>query len=318
MVRCLNLCRLSMQFLFSRMRRRLVLSAMPFSISVEPTNKCNLACPECVTGSGRLKRKTGVLSFPAFSCLMDEVSSELIHLFLYFQGEPMLNPDFLKMVAYAKSKGVFVATSTNGHFLTDRVCDGIVESGLDHIVISLDGVRSSSYSVYRRNGDFERVRAGISRLVETRSVRRSARPLIELQFIVFRHNEDEVGEFKLLAKTLGVDKATIKTAQIYDVNDPRTELLPPRDERYSRYVYDGTRYRPRRKGRGLCWRQWSAGVVTCDGSLAPCCFDKEAECSYGNVFDSGFSSCWFSVTANGLRSDLLYGRRPGICKDCPE
>ncbi|HOU69624.1 MAG TPA: radical SAM protein [Paludibacteraceae bacterium] len=309
--------RLTFQYFIAKINKQGRLSAMPFSISVEPTNCCNLSCPECITGSGRLKRKKGALSFTDFSRLMDEVSPDLIHLFLYFQGEPMLNADFVKMVRYAKSKGLFVATSTNGHFLTDRMCEELVHSGIDHVIISLDGVQSSSYSVYRRQGDFERVKNGISRLVETRK-RSSRYPLIELQFVVFRHNESEIDDFKSLAKSLGVDFATLKSAQIYNLDSPSSEILPPLNEKYSRYEKVGSHYRLKTKKHKSCWRQWSACIVTCDGLVSPCCYDKEAEMAYGNAFASGFKSCWFSGNALALRKQLMLGKRYAICKDCPE
>jgi pyruvate-formate lyase-activating enzyme len=132
----------------------------PVSISFEPTTSCNLRCPECPSGLRAFTRPTGMLENGFFRQTIDQLSKELLYLIFYFQGEPYLNPDFLDMVAYASAKGIYTATSTNAHYLNDRNAKRTVESGLDRLIISIDGSTQDVYEQYRVGGRLEKVRAG--------------------------------------------------------------------------------------------------------------------------------------------------------------
>ena len=135
-----NALLLFFQFYVSILIRKPKLSAKPVALSIEPTNSCNLHCPECLTGSGNLSRKRGKISQDNFNQIINQVYKELCYLLLYFQGEPFLHPQFIDFIRYAKSKGIFVASSTNGHFLSEANAKDIVQSKLDFLIISLDGV----------------------------------------------------------------------------------------------------------------------------------------------------------------------------------
>lgn len=107
----------------------------PVSISFEPTTSCNLRCPECPSGLRAFTRPTGMLQQDFFRKTIDEISKDLLYLIFYFQGEPYLNPGFLDMVKYAGDKGLYTATSTNAHYLTEANAKKTVESGLDRLKI---------------------------------------------------------------------------------------------------------------------------------------------------------------------------------------
>ncbi|WP_163363969.1 radical SAM protein, partial [Klebsiella aerogenes] len=90
-------------------------------------------------------RPTGMLQKNFFEQTIDDIYKEILYLIFYFQGEPYLNPDFLDMVAYAHKKGIYTATSTNAHYLTDEKAKKTVESGLDRLIISIDGTTQDVY-----------------------------------------------------------------------------------------------------------------------------------------------------------------------------
>jgi MoaA/NifB/PqqE/SkfB family radical SAM enzyme len=111
----------------------------PISISFEPTTSCNLRCPECPSGLRSFTRPTGMLPDNLFKKTIDELHQKLLYLIFYFQGEPYLHPRFLDLVKYASAKGIYTATSTNAHFLNESNARQTVTSGLDRIIISIDG-----------------------------------------------------------------------------------------------------------------------------------------------------------------------------------
>ena len=115
------------------------------AMSVEPTTACNLACPECPSGLKSFTRPTGKIEVEKFRQYIGQLSKHLTYLSFYFQGEPYLNKGFLNMVAHASGLGIYTATSTNAHFLNDENAKKTIESGLDRLIISIDGVTQASY-----------------------------------------------------------------------------------------------------------------------------------------------------------------------------
>jgi len=80
----------------------------------------------------------------------DELAQNLLYLIFYFQGEPYINPKFLDMVKYAHDKGIYTITSTNGHFLNKANAKKTIESGLDRMIISVDGTTQETYTADTR------------------------------------------------------------------------------------------------------------------------------------------------------------------------
>src|SRR5687767_13330937 len=137
--RFVNMAKVYTSYHLTKLIKKPIQWGMPISISFEPTTSCNLRCPECPSGLRAFSRPTGMLKRDFFRETIDQISKELMYLVFYFQGEPYLNPDFLEMVQYASSKKIYTATSTNAHYLNDRNAKRTVESGLDRLIISIDG-----------------------------------------------------------------------------------------------------------------------------------------------------------------------------------
>ena len=152
-----NGCKVLGSYYVSKWFRKPVQWGMPVSISFEPTTSCNLRCPECPSGLRAFTRPTGMLQKNFFKETIDQLHRELLYLVFYFQGEPYLNPDFLDMVNYASSKKIYTATSTNAHYLNDENAKRTIESGLDRLIISIDGTTQDVYRQYRVGGSLEKV-----------------------------------------------------------------------------------------------------------------------------------------------------------------
>ncbi|MBI1307894.1 MAG: radical SAM protein [Bacteroidetes bacterium] len=289
---------------------------MPISISIEPTTSCNLRCPQCPSGLRQFTRETGMLNTELNRKVLDELAPTLTWITYYFQGEPYLNRDFLDMVLYASKKNIYTATSTNAHYLTPDICEKTVHSGLKRLIISIDGIDQESYAKYRIGGKLEKVIQGTTNLVSAKKKLGNG-PTIIWQFIAFRHNEHQIPELRKLAKEVGVDKLVIKTAQIYDF-ETNDDLIPTNSE-LSRYSKKNGKYRIKNKLLNHCWRLWQECVVTWDGKIVPCCFDKDASHQLGDLSKQTFSEIWHNSKYGSFRKLVLKSRKNiDICQNCTE
>ncbi|MDL5045958.1 SPASM domain-containing protein [Oscillatoria amoena NRMC-F 0135] len=290
---------------------------LPISIAIEPTTSCNLRCPECPSGLRSFTRPTGMLKEELFKQVIDELSPTLSYLIFYFQGEPYLNPRFLDMVGYAGASGIYTATSTNAHYLSDESARLTVESGLDRLIISIDGTTQDTYESYRIGGSLEKVIEGTSNVLRWREKLKSGTPHIIFQFLVVRPNEHQIPEVHRLARQLGVDQVLLKTAQIYDYQNG-SDLIPKQDQ-YSRYRLNHGKYVVKNNLDNHCWKMWHSCVITWDGRVVPCCFDKDAHHVLGNLNTETFGEIWYGERYLNFRSSLLKSRKEiEMCKNCTE
>ena len=312
-----NLLKNRISYFLSLVTKKPKIIGYPVTLSIEPAAICQLHCPECILGSNQLKRKQIFIEQFLYKKIIDQTSDYLCYLMLYFQGEPFLSPHIFEMIKYASEKKIFTATSTNAQNIDEIMASKIVISGLKKLIISLDGVEQTSYQKYRIGGNFEKTLESIHNIKKEKEKNNSKYPIIELQFIVFKHNEKEIGKFIDLAKQLKVEKYTIKSAQIYNFEN-KTNLIPS-IKKYSRYIYKNNQWQLNKKIKNHCIKSWQSAVITTEGDLVPCCYDKNAEYKYGNLIADSLFSLWHNETANKFRKRLLTNRSQiTICKNCYE
>ena len=312
----MNMGKIYTSYLYSKITKKNFHKGDPIAISIEPTTSCNLRCPQCPSGLRQFSRDTGMLQTDLNKYVIDELQKTLSYITYYFQGEPYLNPDFLEMVKYASDKNIYTSTSTNAHYLTPEMSQKTIESGLNRLIISLDGTTQETYGKYRIGGSLKKVLDGTKNLVEAKKAAGKG-PHIVWQFIVFGHNEHQIKNMKALAKEYGVDALGIKTAQIYDF-ESNLDLIPNNPE-YSRY--DVSKGKPTIKNKLLnhCWRLWHSCVITWDGKIAPCCFDKDATHQFGSLNTNKFRDIWKNDSYNSFRKLVLKSRKNiDICQNCTE
>ena len=291
---------------------------LPVSMSIEPTTSCNLRCPECPSGLRSFTRPTGMIAKDTFKKLLNELHLDLSYLMLYFQGEPYLNPDFLDLVNFADKQNIYTTTSTNAHFLDQETADKTVESGLSRIIVSIDGTEQASYEKYRIGGNLEKVINGIKNLVETKKRLKSHRPLIILQFLLFKHNTHQIPEVRKMARDLQADELEFKTAQVYNFKNG-SDLIPD-EEIFSRYKKNGNnQFHIKNDMINKCWKMWHSCVMTWDGDIVPCCFDKDAKYKMGNINNQRFAEIWNGSKYQEFRANLFSNRSViDMCKNCTE
>jgi len=273
-------------------------------VSIEPTNRCNLSCPECVSGSGELTRPRGHMSLANFKHIVDQIYRHTLVLNLYMQGEPYLNPQLPEMIAYAKRKKLFVSLSTNANILPPLS----VESLPQHLIISADGATPEGYTSYRRGGDLNKVRAFVRAIAELKQKEKSGLPYVELQFLAHQHNAHERKATRALFKGQYNRFVTKKMQIIHEENRAHFQAQSVCCNRY----IDQQRLQP------SCFKMISTAVFTQDGYWVACCMDKQAHHRFGNVLEEDYRDVLQGAALRDFRQSLITDKaRIAICRNCP-
>ena len=285
----------------------------PATGMIEPTNICNLSCPTCPTGKGKIAPKPQ-MSLERFGAVVDALTPRLKTLALWNYGEPLLHRDLPAIIARAKAAGVrFVKISSNAHFLDGERGRALLGSGLDVLILAVDGASEATYQVFRKDGDFASVSRQIAWICAEKKRLGLKKPSIELQFIVMRHNEHELDEIRRLSAEWGVDRLRIKTV---GAEDDSTRHLVPTSKLLSRYREDGSH----NANHPFCTMAWDHTVVNVDGSVTPCCYlrpDMGDAFVMGNVFETPFQEIWHGERYRAFRKAMLDGRESmPVCNKC--
>jgi radical SAM protein with 4Fe4S-binding SPASM domain len=288
-----------------------VINAMPVSVGTELTNHCNLNCPECHSGAGLMTRERGFMDINLFDRILTELEPYLYYLILYFQGEPMMHPRFFSFLE--RSRNINTIVSTNGHFLSQKNAEKIVRSGLNKLIISIDGTDQETYSSYRINGNLTRVMDGISNLFEAR--KKASSPLkFEIQFLVNRKNEHQISSAKRLARKMN---ASLKLKSMQIINQEAVETWLPSKQEFVRYKKKEGIYLIKNRPPDRCARLWFNPVITWDGKVIPCCFDKNADHIMGDLNENSFRDIWEGPEYRTFRKKILSDRSAiEICRNC--
>jgi radical SAM protein with 4Fe4S-binding SPASM domain len=314
-----NAASLLYAYRLSKYHKKVQMKGLPMAMSIEPTTACNLRCPECPSGLRAFSRPTGFMEESLFQNIILQAEPHLVYLTFYFQGEPFLHPRFLNMVSYARSKNIFTATSTNAHYLSPEIAEKVVKSGLNRIIVSMDGISQEVYASYRIGGKVNTVMQGIVNLVEAKKKLKKSNPEIILQALILKPNAHELPAIAAWGNKIGVNKVLLKTAQVYDLSHGEHTLIPDGDAR--------NRYRKRSDGTweikhellNHCWRMWQGCVVTWDGKVVPCCFDKDAKHILGDLKRQSLKDIWQGEKYQLFREAIFRSRKEiDICTNCTE
>jgi len=181
----------------------------------------------------------------------------------------------------------------------------------------VDGTTQETYQSYRVGGKLDKVIEGARNIVKWKKELKSLTPFVVFQFLVVKPNEHQISEVHKLAKEIGVDHVALKTAQIYDYENG-SDLIPTIDK-YSRYQKKGDTYSIKNDLASNCWKMWQSCVITWDGKVVPCCFDKDAQYVMGDLQTQSFKEIWRSKKYNDFRATLLRSRDEiEMCRNCTE
>lgn len=278
--------------------KKLHLDNYPITLVIDPCNLCNLNCQLCPSGLRTPGRKQTLMRFNVFKKIIDECGPYLWDLYLFNWGEPLLNRELFRMVQYAKRHHIDITISTNLNYFNEEICKKLIESGLDTLIVSLDGASHDSVQKYQKGSDFEQVLNNIKRIVKLKNKLNSKLPGLEWRFLVNRFNEHEIEKAKTLAKELKIDRLDISffrcnmAEELFLNNEKQYQNVKswlPKDEKLSMYDY---KLRRKKNIKKHCRLLWFYSAVNPDGSISPCCANWRERYDFGNICISSFKEIW--------------------------
>ena len=312
-----NIVQVVSSFLTAIIIREPIIWGLPVSYSIEPTNYCNLKCPECPSGLGELTRPIGLLKLNDFKEFIDQIKGYGFYIQLFFQGEPYINKDLPSMIRYAQDNNIYVSISTNGLLISKKNVDTIIENAPDKLIFSIDGLDEETYQRYRVGGTFKKADDSLKLLLRRKNEFGKKRPFVELQFIVMKQNEHQIDEVMRYGKDSGVDKVVLKTMQVSSYENA-VHFLPD-NQKYRRYILRDGKVKIKNKLRNHCFALWRTSVMTWDGKIVPCCFDKDANYELGNLRNHSLKEIWTSDKYREFRKGILDNRKGlEMCNNCTE
>jgi MoaA/NifB/PqqE/SkfB family radical SAM enzyme len=220
-----NYSKIILGWQYSAISGKVVVWGYPFSLSLETASICNLSCPECLAGIKQTHRNKKLMDEKLIEEKLQLHRSTAFYCNLYAQGEPFLHPGLYSIIEKTSKSGYYSVISTNGHFLHEENCRRIISTGLDKLIISLDGLDAAAYLEYRKGGNFDKVVEGIKTLSRIRKETGKSHPLLVVQFLVHKNNEHQIKLAPKFVQQLGADVLQCKSMQIYSA-EGKKNLLP--------------------------------------------------------------------------------------------
>ena len=241
--------------------------ALPYIAILDVMNACNLRCPFCPTGNRRDSgRPLGGMDVSIVRRLLDELGDELVCANLFNWGEPLLHPEIAGMVRMIRRRGIMTSLSTNLSLDRPEVLRQLCDARLDHVIVSVSGARQETHERYHRGSRLERVLANLRLLTEYKNRQGFSRPFVEVKYLVFKHNLNEIDRAAELFKEAGADFFRHVRA------GGAEEAIVDRGEAPER------EYNPR-----FCDQLWNHVVVNADGGVPGCCYLFFKEDDFGHV-----------------------------------
>lgn len=249
--------------------KRVEVKSLPWILNLDTFSGCNLKCPFCPTGTNQMDRKRDRMPMDRAKRVIDKVRDHVLEIRLYNWGEPFLNPDIFDIVRYAHDAGLFTIINSNLSVRVDDLPRKVVESGLDRLQASVDGLTQASLEIYRRKAKAELVFENVTAIAAERARQGVDHPNIDLAFLVFRHNEHELGQLEAKRRQIGADAFFPRRAFIYEESwiPEHPDFQPLRE------VFTGT-----------CDFLYSELTIEATGAVSPCCSNMSEKWDVG-VFE---------------------------------
>jgi MoaA/NifB/PqqE/SkfB family radical SAM enzyme len=309
--------------------KRETMRALPAVVKIDISPLCNLRCTACVhadpNGNSTLEKQVFApghkMTVEQFGRIIDQIRGRTASVSLYYLGDPLAHPDLSEMCRVAADAGLQVHISSNFSFgLKDEKIRELVQSGLTHLTVCIDGLSQEKYQLTRVGGNIARVLKNLERVCRFRKELGARYPLVEVQYIKFRHNLDEVEKARKLCEELGVDRFSTFWGDLHNWTDRdpgHFEVIGPRPA----------------KRLPLCYWPHFSTVIKWNGDVIPCCTHRQgaqyapgADARvFGNVFEKSLTELWNSkpyqlarrFVSDPGRSTNDPDLRNHFCAECP-
>ena len=307
------------------------LRAWPMIAKVDISPLCNLRCTTCVhampseTSNDELKSQhfhgRQFMTVDQFQKIVDELAGKTLSIGMYYVGDPLVHPDLDEMCGRAWKAGLNTHVSTNFSFqLSDERIRSIVESGLTHLTVCVDGLHQETYELTRVGGQIARVLDNLERVLKVRRELGRKWPKVEVQYIKFQHNIGDLAEAERRLTALGIDRFTHFWGQLNNYTD---------------FVPGKFQVRAPKKNSLLpqCYWPYFSLQIKYNGDVVPCCnfrqglqyTDSDEQRIVGNVFTHSIWDVWNSpeyqrmrrFVANPERVKQEAALKATFCDGCP-
>ena len=325
-------------FILNKLFPRFGIDLFPPFLEIEHTTACNLKCVCCEHTYWKEPPKN--MSFQDFKKIFDSFGKPK-WLGLTGIGSSYLNPDYHKMMAYAKKKGTIVEIFDHfAHFKDDKKIKELIEIGPDFQFISTYGASKKSFENVCVNSNYNLVIKNIKRFVQLKKQMKKRFPILSFHYIVTSESKDEVLKFLDFVHSLDTEVAevlvtpmmhTFKEAAKYatDIDGDYVEKIGEKAREYNipitinMCVKKETEGLERKPPINNC-REYIMPFIFVTGHVVPCCAQNEAnvrekqkKTSLGNVFQEDFRKIWYSPRYKKLRQDIIKNKCPEVCALCP-
>ncbi len=307
-----------------RFQRGRLLTHPPF-LCLDLGPVCNLRCLCCPTGDGTSKLVKEFLEPDVFGRIVKNIRLDrLVHVNLYRLGEPLLNKHLPEYIGFFADRGIFTSISVNfsAKDYDDDYLAALGRSGLDEMVVCVDGTTQETYEKYRMGGSLERVLGNLRRMAAVKRLLGLAKPHVVYKMLLNRFNQHEVDEAKRLAVELD---AEFYQPHFFWTPEGGAEMWTSDEfrERYKdtpqTYVVTDSRHR---YVDTECRQLWNTLHVNANGDVFPCCFYADPAVAFGNLLFESAESVWNGERMRYLRGyvvDKAVGAPPfpNRCAGCP-
>ena len=277
--------------------------SFPLGLQLEPTIQCQLDCPHCARQKAITGMQEGHMRWQSYERLMSEIGPRLGAIAFWQWGEPLLHPRITDMVSLARQHGVISYISTNAQIEPDQFdMTGLIGSGLDMLIISMDGSSQPVYQQFRAGGSLERLKRFVEAAVRCRDNLKAPGPLLNIRVVATRDNEADIRQIHDYAADAGVDLFSVKSVSLYYEESAEHPALPENRDLRSFQYYSGETQQEYGRLANYCRKPWTWPTLRYDGTLLFCECDHQMIAPLGNVYSAGsFREVWRSQNAEKLR-----------------
>ena len=324
--------------------RPTVVNALPRSLYLETTNRCDSKCRTCIRTFETLEPPAD-LTLERVHRIVEQFPA-LDRVVLHGIGEPLLNPQLFDIVAYLKTRVATVLFNSDAIGLTPARAARLIECGLDEYRVSMDAATRETYRLIRGVDRFERVTANVAALIALERERARAMPRVSLWFTASRANVEELPAFVALAAELGVGEVYVQRLVFNGLGlATRDNALHGRLRAREQALLEEAETLASARGVAMrasglttrlaslqgaadggrpwagCQRPWTLAYVTANGNVLPCCISPWVARDYaalilGNADREPFAAIWNGERYQRFRADFESDAPPDPCRGC--